>query len=154
MNSEAMFKKGVKNSVEKQGGYALSLAAPGIKGTPDLYVNFPRYWPLMVEAKWLGEVKYEHWQRKIPITKLQMHTLQTIELTNQGTAFIMVGLEWRFIIYALMVRPPLGEKEVTLNQNFLDYHPHIIYNRGKGGFDFRNLLEQMEKKNYVNKLRA
>lgn len=104
MKNEAEFKTAFKKSVTKQKGYSISLAAPMISGIPDLYVIMPGFVPLLLEAKWFGEVS-STFIRKIPYTKAQLFMLQNVHRVGPGTAFGLIGYKLDGKYYATLVDP-------------------------------------------------
>lgn len=104
MKNEAEFKAAFKKSVIKQRGYSVSLAAPMISGIPDLYVIMPAFAPILLEAKWFGEVS-PTFERKIPYSKLQLSMLQNVWRIGPGTAYGLIGYKLDGKYRAVLVSP-------------------------------------------------
>lgn len=92
MRNESDFKKVFKKSVRAQGGYSISLAAPMLIGTPDLYVLAKGFIPVLLEAKWLGELR-PGFKRKIPYTALQKDFVDGCNDVHECTAFGLIGFK-------------------------------------------------------------
>lgn len=105
MKNEADFKAKFKKSVKYHRGFALSLAAPMLVGIPDMYVALPEYLPILLEAKWLGEIKRDKFKRKIPFTAMQMHWLTECDNVLPYSAMGLIGFEYKEQIYAVLVKP-------------------------------------------------
>ena len=105
MKTEADFKSAFKRSVKAQSGFAISLAAPMISGLPDLYVSMPGYTPLILEAKWFGEVKICRFSRKIPYSKMQLNNLNDINKVNDYTAMGLMGFKYGGECMCALVHP-------------------------------------------------
>jgi len=102
MKNEAEFKTAFKKSVKAQGGFSISLAAPMVSGVPDLYVIMPRFTPVLLEAKWLGEVPIG-FDKKIKATKLQQMTLDECNKVHFNSALYLVGYKLEKKIWACLV---------------------------------------------------
>lgn len=103
MNNEAEFKKVFKQSVKAQHGYSMSLAAPMFSGIPDLYIIMPHFMPVLLEAKWLGEIKRDTFFRKIPFTEMQIHWIDQCHSVSPYSAMGLIGLKYKSIVYAALV---------------------------------------------------
>lgn len=128
MKNEAEFKAAFKKSVRAQGGFAISLSAPMISGIPDLYVIMPGYCPILLEAKWLGKVKYS-FSQTIKYTKLQNFYLNEICQVKDYTAMGLIG--WEIIdaiknepkYWCTLVHPLL--KKIDWGNTNLRYMPYV-----------------------------
>ena len=49
MNNEASFKKIFCDSVKRDKGFTMKLAAPMFGGIPDLYIIYPGYMPILLQ---------------------------------------------------------------------------------------------------------
>ena len=103
MKNEAEFKSEFKRSVRRYKGFSLSLAAPMISGIPDLFVVMPGYMPILLEAKWLGEIKRNKFNRKIPYKPLQLLWIQECHNVNPYTAMGLIGCIYQDKIHAILV---------------------------------------------------
>lgn len=103
MKNEAAFKKAFKLSVRRYKGFSLSLAAPMISGIPDLFVVMPGFMPVLLEAKWLGEIKREKFSRKMEYTSLQMLWIKECHEVNPYTAMGLAGFIYNNQIHACFV---------------------------------------------------
>lgn len=102
MKNEADFKRIFKRSVKSEGGFALSLAAPMLAGIPDLYVVMPGYLPVLLEAKWLGEVK-DKFKRKVKYSPLQRVWIEECHSIVKYSALGLVGFKLNKQIIAALV---------------------------------------------------
>lgn len=89
MKNEAEFKREFKQSVKAYGGHSISLAAPMLPGIPDLWVAVPGYLPVLLEAKWLGEINRDKFSRKVPFTDMQK---SWIKHCNEAARYSALGL--------------------------------------------------------------
>ena len=101
MNNEADFKRVFKKSVKAQKGYSISLAAPMLSGIPDLYVLMPGFIPVLLEAKWMKELKYG-FEKKIPYTALQKNFINECNNVYNCTAFGLIGFKYEKNIWCIM----------------------------------------------------
>lgn len=116
--NEAKFKTAFKKSVKAHKGFSLSLAAPMIVGIPDLYVVLPEYLPVLLEAKYLGEIKREKFSRKVPFTLMQQHWIQSCDNVSPYSAMGLVGFKYNNLYYAVLVK--FGHKQFfNMSQDFL-----------------------------------
>lgn len=136
MNNEADFKRIFKQSIKNSKGFAMSLAAPMISGIPDLYVILPDYVPIMLEAKWLGEINNPVFSRKIPFSPLQTHWMGEIHAVNAYTAFGLIGFKFQDEIYAVLTPPHVKQ----LTYQFEDLYPYAIYDRKAKVFTLTPML--------------
>lgn len=102
LRNEADFKRAFKKSIMAQGGYAISLAAPMIAGIPDLYILMPKYIPILVEAKWLGEIDRIKFKRKVPYSEMQKMWIKDCHNVLPYSAMGLVGFEWQSVVYGVM----------------------------------------------------
>lgn len=112
MKNENEFKTAFKKSVKAQGGFSISLAAPMLVGIPDLYVIMPGYMPILLEAKWIGEVNYK-FKRKIQYTEMQKHWINECCEVKRYSAMGLVGLKLNKFYYAFLLEAGKGD-------NYLD----------------------------------
>lgn len=103
MRNESDFKSAFKRSVRRYHGFSLSLAAPMIAGIPDLFVVMPGYMPVLLEAKWLGEIKRERFSRKLNFTPLQILWIKECHEVNPYTAMGLIGFIYKDQIHACLV---------------------------------------------------
>lgn len=135
MKNESQFKSHFKKSVKAQGGFSLSLAAPMLSGLPDLYVIMPGYCPLLLEAKFLGEVA-NNFHRKIEYTKLQQHFLNECCNVKDYTAMGLVGYKQNNCYWCTLIHP----KFTHINRTSTDQY-HTCISNSKYLFDVHALLE-------------
>lgn len=102
--NEAKFKTAFKKSVTRHKGFSISLAAPMIVGIPDLYVVIPEFLPVLLEAKWLGEITRDKFARKVPFTPMQQHWIQCCDNVSPYSAMGLVGFKLRGLYYAVLVK--------------------------------------------------
>lgn len=133
MKTEAEFKKLFCDSVKKQGGYTLRLAAPLMSGLPDIYCNMPGYCPLLLEAKFIKGLSGE-FKRKIGYSKLQLNILRSCWDANPYTAFCLMGVEHENILYWSLLEPSLEAitKENLSNGFFSEFYDirNMLYAKG------------------------
>lgn len=103
MKNEAEFKSLIKKSVSWQKGYSMSLAAPMLSGLPDLYIVMPSYIPVMLEAKWLGEIKREKFSRTPQFTAMQINFLQSCHEISPYSAMGVIGFIYQDKIHCSLV---------------------------------------------------
>ena len=110
MKNEAEFKKAFKNSVKAQSGYSISLAAPMLPGIPDLYVIMPNYMPVLIEAKWLGNIG-DRFRRKLALTEMQKMYLDECCKIHSKSALILVGYRQYGEYWATLKLRTIGQDE-------------------------------------------
>lgn len=110
MKNEAEFKSAFKKSVRAQKGYSISLAAPMLSGIPDLYVIMPGYMPILLEAKWLGEVGLS-FRRKIQYKPMQMLYLDECCKVHPKAAMGLIGFKQGGKYWATMKTRIIGDKD-------------------------------------------
>ena len=103
MKNESEFKSLFKRSVTRDKGFSLSLAAPMVVGIPDLFVAMPGYIPILLEAKWLGELKKDNFSRKVQFTAMQITWIESCCKINPYIAMGLIGMYYRDDIYAVLV---------------------------------------------------
>lgn len=103
VKNEAEFKSLFKKSVRAQKGFSLSLAAPMVVGIPDLFVVMPGYMAILLEAKWLGEIKRDNFSRKLLFTPMQINWIETSHKVNPYTAMGLIGFVYKENIHACFV---------------------------------------------------
>lgn len=103
MKNESEFKTLFKKSVTRAKGLSLSLAAPMIVGIPDLYVVVPPFIPLLLEAKWLGKIERDKFNRKVPFTPLQDLFLNQCHGVSPYSAMGLIGFIYQKQIHAVLV---------------------------------------------------
>jgi hypothetical protein len=103
MKNEAEFKSLFKRSVRAAKGFSISLAAPMLPGIPDLYVVVPGYIPVLLEAKWLGEIKREKFSRKPQFTSMQLLFLDSCHSITPYSAMGLLGFYYLDTLYACLV---------------------------------------------------
>lgn len=141
MKDEKDFKKVFKSSVKRHKGFALSLAAPMLVGIPDLYVAMPGYAPVLLEAKWLGEIKRDSFFRKIPFTGLQTHWLEEVNNVSKNCALGLIGMIYQNRIHCILlnVGTPLFYQ---LNRTFKTESPYVLYDMTSKSFNLTELFNQ------------
>lgn len=122
MKNEADFKKAFKKSVKAFKGYSMTLAAPTISGIPDLYVIIKGYMPVLIEAKWLGELNNPTFKRKINYSPLQLHWIRESNKVQRYASMGLVGLKRADKIYCIL------QEVDTLNNNYITHNFIIDYN--------------------------
>ena len=103
MKNEAEFKTLIKKSVTWQKGYSISLAAPMLAGIPDLYIVMPSYIPILLEAKWLGEIKREKFSRTPQFSPMQIDFLQSCHEVSPYSAMGALGFIYKEQIHCALV---------------------------------------------------
>jgi hypothetical protein len=140
MKSEADFKKVIKASVRRQKGCAISLAAPMMVGLPDLFVAMPNYAPVLLEAKWLGEVKNK-FNRKMNFTELQIKYIKDCNLVTSETALGIVGFKQEKTIKCVLLSYGcLHFYQIT--HMCLEDCPNVSYDNIDKQFDMQKLYSQ------------
>lgn len=140
MKNEADFKRVFKKSVKAQGGFALSLAAPMLAGIPDLYVVMPGYLPVLLEAKWLGEVNPDKFKRKVRYSPLQVVWIKECHSIVNYSALGLVGFRTGKRIIAALV-PYDTEYFECITQNVLLDGNTVALTDGE--FSVMSLFEQV-----------
>ena len=137
MKNESAFKSLFRASVRAQKGYTVTLAAPMLAGTPDLYCIMPKYIPLLLEAKWLKDLPDKGFKRTIPFKPMQLHYMKSINKVHMNAAVGLIGFEWRKEIYCLIYKVYDGVPNV-LQSDDLAHHAFVI--RQDKVFDVRLLF--------------
>lgn len=133
MKNEAQFKTAFKKSVKAAHGFSLSLAAPMISGLPDLYVIIPGYMPVLLEAKWLGEIRAHNFNRKIPYRPLQKIWMKGACDVQEHAAMGLIGFERDNLKYCVLCENGME----SINYGFQCTQPYCVYNKG---FDVLSLF--------------
>jgi len=136
MKNEAQFKVAFRNSVRAQKGYTLSLAAPTLPGTPDLYCIMPNYMPVLLEAKWLGNIPNRKFKRKVQYSPMQLSYANKLNAVHPFAMMGLVGLTWNKITYCVLTPINPTKNEIT-SEFFADYNR---VTRQLGAFDVRSLF--------------
>ena len=139
MQNEAEFKRIFCNSIKKDKGFTMKLAAPMFGGIPDLYVIYPNYMPILLEAKWLGDVT-TLFSRKIPFSALQLHWLEETNKVQEFSSFGLVGFTHGPLTYGVMT----GYNVTQINHSFKTMWPYCIYNSASKTFDVRGLFQHSD----------
>jgi hypothetical protein len=92
VKNEAEFKRIFKKSVRAAKGFCLTLAAPMLSGIPDLYVIMPGYIPVLLEAKFMGNINKPTFNRKIPYSPLQVEWLSRCNDVYKHSALGLLGV--------------------------------------------------------------
>lgn len=103
MKNEAEFKTLIKKSVSRQKGYSMSLAAPMLAGIPDLYIVMPSYIPILLECKWLGEIKREKFSRTPQFSPMQINFLKSCHDISPYSAMGGIGFIYDGQIHCSLV---------------------------------------------------
>lgn len=136
MKNEADFKKVFKTSVKARKGFAISLAAPMLAGIPDLYCILPGYIPILLEAKWLGEINSVVFNRKIPYSPLQVHWMEECNKVNPFSAFGLIGFKRNGTVYAVLV--PFHVKKIAYN--FEEMFTYAVYSKKTKTFELDDVF--------------
>jgi hypothetical protein len=139
MKSEAEFKRIFKKSVSAHKGFSMTLAAPMIVGIPDLYVVMPTYLPVLLEAKWLGQLPDKGFHRKVPFTGLQRNWISECHRVVKYSAMGLIGFKWKGTYYSALVEcgSPLFDK---FTDNFYSSCAWSLYEPTKKTFDIPALF--------------
>ncbi len=143
MKNETEFKTTFKKSIKADKGFSISLAAPTISGVPDLYVIYPGYIPLLLEAKFLKEVP-DRFSRKINYSPLQKLWLDECNRVNPYTAYGLVGFKWCGQIFCCLTPFSVTQIDYT----FATKHAHCAYDPKTKLFDIKCMFEH----SYVPKI--
>jgi len=135
MKNEAAFKSAFKKSVKAQKGFCLSLAAPMIAGIPDLYVVINGFIPVLLEAKWLGEVNQAKFTRKVAYSEIQKHWITECNKVQPYTALGLVGLKYGRSLYSCYIQ------EVYKGDNYISSTTEHFVNMVDSHFDVIQLFE-------------
>lgn len=100
---EREFKNLIKLSVRRQHGVYIPLAAPMTSGLPDAYINMPSYIPILMECKWLGEIKREKFSRTPQFSPMQINFLQTCHDISPYSAMGGLGFIYEDKIHCALV---------------------------------------------------
>lgn len=104
MKNEAQFKIQFKKSVRAHHGFAISLAAPMLVGIPDLWVCIPEFMPILLEAKWIGEITRDKFSRKVPFTDMQTHWIRSCDEILPYSAMGLIGFKYKDDYRAALVK--------------------------------------------------
>jgi hypothetical protein len=139
MKNEAEFKSLIKKSVIYCKGYCFSIAAPMISGLPDLYIVLPGYLPVLLEAKWLGEIKRESFSRKPQFTELQAHWIKSCDDVVPFSAMGLIGFKYKDVYTAALVKygTPLF---YAFSNIFLTDCSYVKYSQATKRFDMQQLF--------------
>lgn len=135
MKNEADFKSAFKKSVKAQKGFCLSLAAPMIAGIPDLYVVINGFIPVLLEAKWLGEIKKTPFSRKVNYTEMQKHWITECNRVQPYTALGLVGVKYGKSLCSCYIQ------EVSKEDNYITSSAEHFVNMVDKHFDVIQLFE-------------
>lgn len=135
MKNEADFKSAFKKSVKAQRGFCLSLAAPMISGIPDLYVVINGFIPVLLEAKWLGEITRTPFSRKVNYSEIQKHWITECNRVQPNTAFGLVGCKYGRSLYSCYIQ------EVSKEDNYITSTTEHFVNMVDKHFDVIQLFE-------------
>lgn len=135
MKDEATFKSIIKKSIRKDKGYVISLAAPMISGIPDLYMLYPDYIPVLLEAKFLKEVPAK-FSRKINYSPMQVLFLEECNKVANNSAFGLIGFKWHGEYWAVLTDYISRQIDYTFASKF----PHCLYNPKDKYFNVKNML--------------
>lgn len=122
MRNEADFKTKFCKSVKEDKGFTIKLAAPMMGGIPDIYCIYPGYMPVLLEAKWLGDLT-KYFNRKIPYSKLQIHWMQETNKVQKHSSFGLIGFKHQDNIYCVL----MDHYVENINHGFKAIHPYCMY---------------------------
>lgn len=147
MKDEAAFKTVFKKSIRADKGYSLSIAAPMISGLPDLWVSYPNYLPILLEAKFMKEVT-QKFKRKINYSPLQKVLLEECNKANPFTAYGLIGFKWMGETFAVLTPFHVEQIDFTFASKF----PHCLYNPKTKLFDVKYMFghSTIPKLNFYN----
>lgn len=137
MKNEAAFKTAFKKSLRAQKGFSMTLACPTFSGVPDLFVISKGHMPVMLEAKWLGDLKTHNFSRKIPYTAMQINWMEESNQAQPNSALGMIGFKFQNEYFCVLT--PSGVTQ--LNYSFKRMWPWVVYNKG---FDVQDLFDQSQ----------
>lgn len=137
MKNEADFKSAFKKSIRAQKGFCLSLAAPMISGIPDLYVVINGFIPVLLEAKWLGEITKVPFKRKINYSEIQKHWITECNKVQPLTALGLVGCKYGKTLYSCYIQ------EVIKEDNYITSSTEHFVNMVDKHFDVIQLFEMI-----------
>jgi hypothetical protein len=104
MKTEADFKTAFSKSVKRHKGVCIKLAAPLLVGIPDLYVIIPGYMPVLLEAKWLGQIRINRFSRKMNYTETQIRWIRECCEVQEFAALGLAGYQQENNITAVMLK--------------------------------------------------
>lgn len=87
--NELDFQATLTKSAKHLGGYGRKISSRFTVGIPDLLLAVPKFCPVLVEAKWMKDVK-TGFDREVPTTGPQRETLAKYNA--------VIGLTWGFVI--------------------------------------------------------
>lgn len=142
MKNEAEFKSFIKKSVTFHKGYSMSLAAPMLVGIPDLFVVMPKYIPILLEAKWLGELTRDKFSRKMQFTEMQIHFISQCHEVTPYSAMGVVGFYYRKELHIALLKfgTPLF---YNFDSTFLTDCAYVKYDMRTKRFDMQSLFEKV-----------
>lgn len=139
MKNEAEFKRLIKQSVKAQKGYSQSLAAPMFPGIPDLYVVMPSFIPILLEAKWLGDIPREVFSRTLKFTPMQIEWIAKCHEITPYSAMGIVGFQYNKKIHAALVAYGT-ELFTTFTHEFITHCSYTICNSETKKLDILSLF--------------
>lgn len=138
MKTEADFKKAFCKSLRHFKGTSIKLACPTFNGVPDLFVIAQGFMPVLLEAKWFGEIKAHNFNRKIPYTALQVDWINECHKVQPYSALGLIGFKFQGETYCVLV-----ESGTThMNYGFKACQPWVVLKDGK--FDIQDLFTQSQ----------
>lgn len=114
----------------------MKLACPTFNGVPDLYVISRGHMPILLEAKWLGEITAHNFNRKINYTAMQVNWLKESNEVQPNSALGLIGFKFQGEIYCVLV----GHEASQLNYGFKRMWPWVVYKNKM--FDIQDLFDQ------------
>jgi hypothetical protein len=110
-----------------------------ISGLPDLYIVLPGFLPVLLEAKWLGEIKRDKFHRKPQFTEMQIHWIKSCDNVVPYSAMGLIGLKYQGVYTAALVKygTPLFYE---FSNTFLTDCAYVKYQGNERRFDVQQLF--------------
>jgi len=140
MKNENNFKTIFIKSIKYNKGFATKIAAPTINGLPDMYVIYPGFMPILLEAKWLGELKNKNFSRLIPFKDLQYYFLEETNRIQFNSSMGLIGFKFEGKIYAVLTSYPCRQ----INSGFRCIWPYTTYDPSQKRFDVQYLFNHSD----------
>lgn len=113
-----------------------------ISGIPDLWVIIPGYLPVLLEAKWMGEVKRDNFSRKVPFTAMQTNWIKECDDVCAYSAMGLIGIKYHNRVYASLVK--YGTPQFyNFTQSFICDTANVLYQPTEKLFDISTLFAKV-----------
>ena len=106
-----------------------------VVGVPDLYCIAPGYMPVLLEAKWMGDITAHNFNRKIPYSAMQKVWIKAACKVQDYAAMGLIGFKFRDQTWCVLMEEGIE----NINYAFGAWHPCVTYDKG---FDIQALFGQ------------